>query len=401
MEEKVNRTMTGKNIVCLAYTTWEGNFVKSQVELLSRLAGDNKILFIEHQFTLVDLYRNWRKNGKLDAKRILGRKNRIRTITTKDGASVYLLTLPPTLPYAFTRSVGLMKRILRFNTRLILPAIRKAIHELKMQDDFILLNSFNPFYGLPINKKLGEKAQIYYCFDAISENRFGNTGLIIEDEYMRQIAGTIVSSDHLYQIKSQSNKDCMVVKNGVNYAVFDNYYKNHSREKLKKVGYIGSIDFRFEAEMIAWVATQMPDYEFEVVGRIANQEAMAILEKVSNVRYRAPVSPDEVPAIMFNCDVGIIPYTRIEENKNVYPLKINEYLAVGTPVVMTDFAHLPEFEEFVSVASTREEFLEMLKKEIESDTSEKQLERNRFAAQNSWDSRTTAFGNAILQLTEK
>jgi hypothetical protein len=27
-----------------------------------------------------------------------------------------------------------------------------------------------------------------------------------------------------------------------------------------------------------------------------------------------------------------------EVNKNIYPLKINEYLAVGVPVVMTAFA---------------------------------------------------------------
>jgi hypothetical protein len=55
-------------------------------------------------------------------------------------------------------------------------------------------------------------------------------------------------------------------------------------------------------------------------------------------------------------DLGIIPYKMNEVNRNIYPLKINEYLAVGVPVVMTAFADLTDFKSTVKAASSREFF---------------------------------------------
>jgi hypothetical protein len=60
-------------------------------------------------------------------------------------------------------------------------------------------------------------------------------------------------------------------------------------------------------------------------------------------------------------DLGIIPYKMNEVNRNIYPLKINEYLAVGVPVVMTAFADLTDFKSTVKAASSRE-FLKPISK---------------------------------------
>jgi hypothetical protein len=61
-------------------------------------------------------------------------------------------------------------------------------------------------------------------------------------------------------------------------------------------------------------------------------------------------------------DLGIIPYKMNEVNRNIYPLKINEYLAVGVPVVMTAFADLTDFKSTVKAASSREFFKAISKK---------------------------------------
>lgn len=388
-----------QNIVCFAYTTWEGNFVKSIVELLSRLATKNNILFIEYPFTIKDVYKAFRGAPVPDNKRVLGISSRIRDIELSNKAHVKLLTLPPTFPYAMAKSPGQMKQILNFNSHIVRPAIKKAIHKLGF-DSYILLNSFNPFYGLALWGKLNETANIYYCFDALNERRYGQTGIEIEKEYMQKCNGIICSSDHLKEVKSKSNANTWVVKNGCDYDTFSDYFHKHKKQKNNKIGYIGSLDFRFEAELVAWVASQMPDYVFEFVGRVSDPSKKEILSKIDNIQFHDPVKPWQVPEIMFNCDVGIIPYTRIEENRSIYPLKINEYLAVGTAVVRTDFADLPDFNDWCSVASTKEEFLEKIKVELASDSSKKQHERNTFAARASWDSRTESFSNALESISK-
>ena len=104
---------------------------------------------------------------------------------------------------------------------------------------------------------------------------------------------------------------------------------------------------------------------------------------------------NDVPKLLATYDVGIIPYLANEANKNIYPLKINEYLAVGVPVVMTPFAKLDEFNKVISVISESKSMELLLKEEIENDSSERIALRVEFAKSNSWDSRAALFSSII------
>ena len=44
--------LKGKNIICISQTTWHGEFTKSTVQLLSLLAKNNNVVFIEYPFTV-------------------------------------------------------------------------------------------------------------------------------------------------------------------------------------------------------------------------------------------------------------------------------------------------------------------------------------------------------------
>jgi glycosyltransferase involved in cell wall biosynthesis len=114
-----------------------------------------------------------------------------------------------------------------------------------------------------------------------------------------------------------------------------------------------------------------------------------------NVKFMPPVKPNEVPGLLQKCDVGLIPYICNEYSKNIYPLKINEYLSVGVPVVLTSFADLPEFNEIVSFTTGKESFCEAIVRAIESDNLENIMKRIQFAEMNSWENRAELFGDLI------
>jgi teichuronic acid biosynthesis glycosyltransferase TuaH len=389
------------NIVCIGNTTWFGDYQKSSVQLLSRLAKNNNVLYVDYAYTIKDVISGLLGKSVAPVKQILGIKSRIDLIIKHDKGQVVKLTLPPVIPFNHFRNDRLFRMVLKFNSFIMAGSIKKAMRKLGM-DEVISITSFMPFYGLFLKGKLNEKLNIYYCYDSIDGKRNGPRGKIYETEYMKDIDGVIVTSDNLASQKALLNSNIFIVKNGVDFALFRGAVEGCQKPANPKVVcYTGSIDQRFETEIIEYCIQNAPDYKFIFVGPVRNKAAAEAISKYPNVKIKAPVPPGEIPLIMFNSHVGIIPYTRTHLNRNVYPLKINEYLAVGTAVVMTDFASLPEFETLVSVAPDKESFSNKIKSEIESDTREKQAKRVEFASGNSWESRAEAFSDALQSLLEK
>lgn len=394
--------ISNQNILCISYTTWYGEFVKSTVQLMSYLAHNNKVLFSEYPFTFKDVASGLSGNRTFPMKKILGLQARITEIKTSPDFNLHLFNAPPILPSAFLSNDKLFYSALRINSSIVSRSLQKAMNRLHFQKP-IVINAFNPFIGLNMLGKLNESLHIYYCYDAINDARNKQRGLEVENKFCTLVDGVITSSDELYKSKSNYNSHTFIVKNGVEFDLFNKVVRWDTpiKKKRKRIGFIGSIDFRFDIDLICWLTEQLPNCEFLIVGRNANEEAYNRLAALPNVILKKPVKPEEVPQIMYSCDVGIIPLTRIPINRNVYPMKINEYLSVGLPVVMTDFAELPEFSKVVSVASTKEEFLKKVVDEVENDSVEKKQQRINLARNNSWAARVEEFSDAIIEILER
>jgi teichuronic acid biosynthesis glycosyltransferase TuaH len=260
-----------------------------------------------------------------------------------------------------------------------------------------MINAYNPLFGEQLLGKLNEKVSVYYCYDGFPTNRRGIRAWHADRRFSEKADGVIVTSDFLKDQKVQFNQKVVAVKNGVDFDLFNKEAKKEVNpfEKRRKIGYIGSIDQRFDIETVEFSVRNLPDYDFEFIGDVRNDKVKNILEQFPNVQFLPPIKPSEVPERLKKCDVGIIPYLCNEINKNVYPLKINEYLAVGVPVVITRFADLPEFSGYVSFASTKEEFRDLLTEVLQTDNSEKIERRIEFARSNSWKSRADLFSSEV------
>lgn len=387
-----------QQIICISSTTWFGYYTKSTVQILERLAASNQVLFIEYPHTWKDIVMTLlKKQEGPQIARMLGFSKQLTTITTASSTQVANLVTPPAIPVYFLKNEKLFNWLFRINSAIYLRSVRKAAQSLGF-DRPIVITAFHPFYGNALLGKLNEKAHIYYCFDAVESWFYGERIFEIERNYIRKADGVITTSDQLNIEKSKLNPRCYTVKNGVDFQLF----VPHARTKIaihqrKKIGYIGSLDHRFDIDLVEHAVKNAPGYDFEFTGALLNPKVKERLSSYSNVRFFNPVGADEVPALLASYDAGMIPYLQNDANKNIYPLKINEYLAVGVPLVMTRFASLPEFESIVSSAASQDEFLALLLHEIDSDSLAKVGERINFAKNNSWEARTEAFG-AVLSL---
>ncbi len=387
--------LENEHIVCISYSTWEGPYTKSVVQLMSLLALNNRVLFIEYPFTWKDISTTLKGRQNAPVAQMLGFKNRLTTKQTSEKALVNHWVLPPLLPMNMIQSEALYKLFLKINTCIYKRSIKKALKRLKWENPINVV-AYNPIFGESLAGKLPEKVNIYYCYDGYIKDRRGLRAWEADLRYSRLTDGIIVTSDYLKEQKLPYNSKVATVKNGVDFELFNRAAKtNTNLEQRKKIGYIGSIDQRFDLETVEFSVRNLPEFDFEFIGDVRNQEVKDVLEKFPNVSFLPPVKPYEVPEILRQCDVGIIPYLCTEINKNVYPLKINEYLAVGVPVVITNFANLPEFADYVSFASSKEQFKNALLTETETDSLEKINQRIDFARLNSWKSRANLFSEEI------
>ncbi len=390
----------GKDIICIANTTWFGEYTKSTVQIMSRLAKKNRVVFVEYPFTWKDVITTFLKKQKAPVSQMLGLKKRLSLISPDTSDELYKLVIPPVLPVDFLKNDSVFRFFFGFNTFLYKRQIQKAIKKLGIKNPLVI-TAYNPFYGLSMIGKLKENRNVYYCYDGIGTRRHGQRIFGIDEAFTKKADAVITTSDFLNADKEKLNSSSFVVKNGVDYDTFRAHAKKDIvRNARKTVGYIGSLDHRFDIDTVEFAVNKLKDFDFHFTGNLRNLSIKQRLEKYPNVTFFAPIPPDDVPALLATYDVGIIPYLVNDINKNIYPLKINEYMAVGVPVVMTSFADLPDFYEVVSSSKTQEEFVQKLVLEIENDNKTLISERIEFAKSNSWDIKAEEFGSILKRVLE-
>ena len=390
--------LNNKDIICISNTTWYGDYTKSTVQLMSRFAHQNRVLFIEYPSTIKDMILAILGKKQAPVKRMLGLNKRLISIKSDVGSQVYNLVMPPVLPVYFVKNEWLFQKLQGLNILMYRCYLKRFLRKLKFKNPLVV-NAYNAFYGLPLMKKLNQELDIYYCYDGYDIPRYGERIIDVDEKFSGSVDAVITTSDYLKQDKLKVTKHSFVVKNGVDYDIFKTKVKSAPHERKNKIaGYIGSLDHRFDIDIIEYAVKNLSNFEFHFTGGFLG--ATAIKERLNqypNVKFFAPVNPNEVPALLATYDVGIIPYTLTEYNKNIYPLKINEYLAVGVPVVMTAFADLKDFEGMVSVVSDNKSFTEALLNETGTDSEILIKKRTEFARLNSWDNRTLEFSSIIEQ----
>ena len=391
-----------KDILCVSNTTWEGFYTKSTVQIMSLLAARNKVLFVEYPFTVKDLIYSISGKGRAPVARLTGLKKRLTTVNPFPGVSVFHLVVPPMLPVEFIKNAALYNIFQRLNTMIYAHSVRRHLKKLGMPSP-VCINAYNSAYGNNLLGAFREKLHLFYCYDGPNTGRYGPKAIESDRGFAAKTDAVIATSEFLADALKKYNQEVYVVRNGVDTSLFIPHAKTEPSDSSarKKACYIGSIDQRFDIETVDFAIKSLPDMDFEFTGELMNRNVEEQLSGYPNVRFNPPVKAEDVPSLLKRCDVGLIPYICNEYTRNIYPLKINEYLSVGVPVVLTSFADLPEFNSIVSFTKGKEDFARAILRETESDNSDKISERIAFAGENSWENRALRFEEIIDKLLDK
>lgn len=366
--------------------------------MLKELASHNQILFVNSAYTLKDATDGLLGKKNIQLKRALGLRSRINTIKLDNGGKVHLLTPPVILSVNFLPEGKLYQALIRFNGKLLERSVKCALKKLNMQDKLINFVAFNLGMGVTTARHYHEHTIIYHCYDEVKGAEWKSRhGVALEKRLLEIADGVIVTSQGLYNSKKDLCKRCFIVKNAVNFNLFSKGF--HSQPNAEKVvGYIGSIDERLDYALLEHLVQQLPAIKFVFVGRIKVNLHNTGLKDYPNVHFTGAKTPDELPAYLQTFSAGIIPFVKDDFTRGIYPMKINEYLAAGLPVIGTDFSDLSDFEGVIQVCNNKETFLQQLQTELNTDTPEKRIARQNVARQNTWAVRAEELSEAIQQI---
>ena len=96
--------------------------------------------------------------------------------------------------------------------------------------------------------------------------------------------------------------------------------------------------------MVVNIAKKFKNFEIIIVGPIVTN--IEKLKKEKNIKFVSQVEHKYLQNYMINFDIGIIPYKINNFTDSVYPCKLNEYLALGLPVVATNLKELNKKTKF-------------------------------------------------------
>ncbi len=161
-----------------------------------------------------------------------------------------------------------------------------------------------------------------------------------------------------------------------------------------RVGFIGGIDAHtFDPDLFLDVVKRVPEAEFVLIGACSLPENWCPHKNVHIVGRRPYESIARYMAAM---DVLIMPWNDSEWIKACNPIKLKEYLAVGRPVVTTNFEALGPWRDVVRVADGGEAFaaavVDALKEPYDASGLEERIRAE------TWDHKATELADALLDM---
>ncbi len=204
----------------------------------------------------------------------------------------------------------------------------------------------------------------------------------------------LVSAKIFYESLIQKRDNVYLIPNGVSY---DGIEKNQliSFEKSrrtgipKRFGYVGLIGHWFDNDLIRLLATQLPQSDIVLVGPVA-----AAKVELPNVHYYGTVPKSQVYHWINSFDVCLYPFKPSELLDTIDPVKIYEYLLMNKPVIAIDSKEIRKYKEMIHIYKTPEEFINLCKTDYLSKPFLRNLDKQKFFEENSWEAR----GKKILKI---
>jgi len=167
-------------------------------------------------------------------------------------------------------------------------------------------------------------------------------GTRLQPQIIEKADVAVANSDFFANYCKQTNANSHMIGQGCDLTMYNDEDGNlkvpEDLINIKKpiIGYVGFLTtIRLDIEVLVHIAEQRSDWSLVLVGPEDDDFKNSKLHKLENVYFLGRKKPEELAAYIKGFDVALNPQKVNEITDVNYPLKIDEYLAMGKPTVAT------------------------------------------------------------------
>jgi glycosyltransferase involved in cell wall biosynthesis len=379
--------MQGESIIF--FNKEYGQETTSADHVFEELAKTNKALWVNSIAT-----RNPNLASGADWRRIFQKVRKLFGGLRQIGPTAWLYQpffIP--LPYSATAT--------RINRWLLRAALRRQMRRLGFTRPQLWTSLPTAAYMIG---QLDESVVVYYCVDNWSEfaHLDGARLLPLERELLAKADVVFATSAALEEMLKKQNPNTWLSRHGVDFEKFGAALAPETAVPADLsglphpvIGFFGVIRKHIDVPLLVAMARRHPEWSLALIGSV--QMDLGELAAFPNVHLLGKRDYHSLPAYCKGFDVGIIPYLRTEFTRHVNPIKLRQYLSAGLPVVTTAIPEVLDFGHLAAIATTTEEFIAAVERELGEDSPAKKTARREAMRSETWEARVARVCERVME----
>lgn len=337
-----------RDFVFTGLQSWDMAIGSNARDIATCVARGNRVLYVNAPGSLFAHSKPDAPDGVRRAQVVSGQAPALRQMSP----TLWVLDYPfAILPVNFLPDGKLFDLVNRFNNRRMYRYVKKVLKTLRFNDYTLFIDNdmYRSFYA---KEYLAPALALYYRRDKMSGPYWQKHSVRIEGLLCAKCDAVVANSIQLAKAMSSYNERSFDIGQGVDLSNYDTHRvydmpQDMSAISRPVVGYTGALTSqRLDLELLYSVAQSMRDVSFVFVGGEDEAFKTHKIHNLGNVYFLGLKDFSLVPQYIAAFDVCINPQLLNDVTIGNYPRKVDEYLALGKPVVATRTDTMAIFEPY-------------------------------------------------------
>lgn len=397
----ITSSLKNQDIIIIGQQPWDTEIGSNCKNIAIELSNYNRVLYVNSPLDRISYMRS-----KNDFKV----KRRLDVIRgTQPGLIEIKLNLWNLYPDCLVESINWIgsTKVFSFfnklNNRRLAKSILKSVRDLGFTN-FILFNDNEIFKAFYLKELLNPVLSIYYSRDyMLGVDYWKKHGKILEPLLIKKSNICFANSEYLASFCREFNANSFNIGQGCDVESFKKIADTRKGElsniSIPIIGYIGALNSeRLDIEIIHHIAKNFEGFLIVLIGPEDSKFRESQLHALKNVLFLGQRDVSLLPELLNNFDICINPQLVNQITIGNYPRKVDEYLALGKPVIATRTKTMEAFQDYVYLAENKDEYIQLISRAFEENNLEKIEKRKRFAYSHTWGNCINEMNKQILLL---
>ncbi len=397
-------TIRNRDIIVVGLQPWDTSIGSNCKDVALEFNKQNRVLYVNYPLDRITLLKH-RKDPKVQKRwNIIRGKEKGLVPIQENMWNLYPDKIAESINWI--RNTFVFNILNKINNRRLADSIRKAVKELGFKD-IILFDDNDIIRTFYLKEMLQPSLSIYYYRDYILGVDYWKIhGTILEPLLIAKSDLCLTNSLHFADYCKQFNPHSYFVGQGCDLTMFTDKEDlpvptDLAHLKGPLIGYVGALEsLRLGLDILNHIAIRHPEWNIVLVGPEDSVFKNSNLHFIKNIYFLGARKPEELPAYINAFDVCLNPQIINNVTIGNYPRKIDEYLAMGKPVVATATdLMLSVFANHTYLGKTKEDYVYLIEKALQENNKALQEERKKYAQTHSWENHVREMYKAIIRIS--